>query len=628
MTSRPFIVKNGLVSNGPINGKVGTITGSDLDLSTGDYFNFTPTADTTFTFSNPASSDSVSRFALDLTGAAGTVGYQNIENLSVKQFIPRGGTLSLAWADDNTKIAVATYNGIGILGLETPGTFASTDKYLFDGYVQKEITSGSIQGMAFSPDGLKFYGSNGSTVYQYTLTTPFKLSTATYDSKSKSIGSGSKCIFFSNDGTKLFSGRSSNNMDVYTLSTAWDVSTAGTSTPFNHSAQTSSVYAGNISSDGTKMVIADASALYEYTLSTANDPSTAGFVQSHSETLTSSWGRAFSPEGDKYVMQTTTGNGGLKTITLSTPWDVSTASALSAQVNFPLPSNGPYGATFGDGGTRLYTWIFDYVYQYSLSEAYNLSTATYLGFRRDPGYSITTIYDMLWSPDGTKATFFGVQNTAEYIWTTACSTAWDITTALNAGSNYSGSIFSTFGGMSWGDSGNRLYIFAGDSDVYEYELSTPYTIYVGDNWSSVNPADSPNTAPTAVYFNENGTKMYLADTDSVFDRYSLGTAWDLSTYSYDSVTFSHGFYSADELKSSHFEDEGKLLVVVTESLHVIIFDTSGAGSDFTFTYPAAVEWPSGTAPTTPGSGQTDLLEFVTRDGGTTYLGYLRGDNFS
>jgi hypothetical protein len=43
--------------------KVGTITGSDVDASTGNYFAYTPTADTTFTFSNAPASGTATGFA-------------------------------------------------------------------------------------------------------------------------------------------------------------------------------------------------------------------------------------------------------------------------------------------------------------------------------------------------------------------------------------------------------------------------------------------------------------------------------------------------------------------------------------------------------------------------------------
>ena len=49
-----FVVKNGLQIGGGSSLKSGTIAGNaTLDLTSGNFFSHTPTADTTFVFSNP-----------------------------------------------------------------------------------------------------------------------------------------------------------------------------------------------------------------------------------------------------------------------------------------------------------------------------------------------------------------------------------------------------------------------------------------------------------------------------------------------------------------------------------------------------------------------------------------------
>jgi hypothetical protein len=45
---------------------------------------------------------------------------------------------------------------------------------------------------------------------------------------------------------------------------------------------------------------------------------------------------------------------------------------------------------------------------------------------------------------------------------------------------------------------------------------------------------------------------------------------------------------------------------------------TSSGSSYTITYPTSVNWTGGTAPTSPAVGETDVLTFTTRDGGTTY----------
>lgn len=49
----------------------------------------------------------------------------------------------------------------------------------------------------------------------------------------------------------------------------------------------------------------------------------------------------------------------------------------------------------------------------------------------------------------------------------------------------------------------------------------------------------------------------------------------------------------------------------------------------TITWPASVEWSSGNAPTlSTGSGDVDIITLMTRDGGTTWRGFISGQDFS
>jgi hypothetical protein len=47
------------------------------------------------------------------------------------------------------------------------------------------------------------------------------------------------------------------------------------------------------------------------------------------------------------------------------------------------------------------------------------------------------------------------------------------------------------------------------------------------------------------------------------------------------------------------------------------------GGAFAITWPVSVDWPGGTAPTLTAAG-VDQLVFTTRDGGTTYFGFVAG----
>ena len=135
----------------------------------------------------------------------------------------------------------------------------------------------------FKPDGTKMYmgGAGSDAIYEYDLSTAFDISTLSFN-QSQSISAQQTAIsglFFNSSGTKLIvSGTDSVQLDEYTLSTPWDISTE----THNRSATLSEMtYAMSVqlSPDGDKLwVIANIpDEVYEYDLSTAFDLSTIAY---------------------------------------------------------------------------------------------------------------------------------------------------------------------------------------------------------------------------------------------------------------------------------------------------------------------------------------------------------------
>jgi 6-phosphogluconolactonase (cycloisomerase 2 family) len=117
-------------------------------------------------------------------------------------------------------------------------------------------------------------GSTQDAIYQYTLSTAWDLSTASYASKSLSVASedtNPRGIFFKPDGSVLFvSGINDDEVLQYSLSTSWDLAT-GTFDNISFSVQSQDPQPHDVhfSTDGSKMyIVGDTyNSVYQYSTS-------------------------------------------------------------------------------------------------------------------------------------------------------------------------------------------------------------------------------------------------------------------------------------------------------------------------------------------------------------------------
>jgi sugar lactone lactonase YvrE len=153
------------------------------------------------------------------------------------------------------------------------------------------------------------------------------------------------------------------------------------------------------------------------------------------------------------------------------------------------------------------------------------------------------------------------------------------------------------------------------NSVHQYTLSTSFNLSTASYDSVSFSFSSQGAVPQGIAFNNDGTKMYMVESsnDSVH-QYNLSTAFDVSTAAYDNVSFSVA--SQDTLPSSIvFNNDGTKMYMAGTGNSIYEYSTA---TPATITYPSTLQWPSGTAPTSPSIGETDVLTFNTTDGGTTY----------
>jgi len=227
------------------------------------------------------------------------------------------------------------------------------------------------QGVAFNSDGTRMFvvGSSTDSVFQYSLSTGFDLSTASFTGTSFDVSgedSGPRGVAFNSDGTRMFVvGSSTDSVHQYSLSTGFGLSTASfTGTSFDVSGQSSSPAGVAFNSDGTRMFVVGSStdSVFQYSLSTGFNLSTASFT-----------GTSFGVSG-----QSTT----------------------------------PTGVAFNPDGTRMFVigTSSDRVFQYSLSTGFDLSTASFTGTSFDVSGQDINPRDVAFNPAGSGMFIIGADN--------------------------------------------------------------------------------------------------------------------------------------------------------------------------------------------------------------------------
>jgi sugar lactone lactonase YvrE len=399
-------------------------------------------------------------------------------------------------------------------------------------------------GIFFKPDGTRMFviGSTGDDVNEYSLSTAWDVSTATYVqnfsvSAQESVSSG---LFFKPDGTRMYiTGSSGDDVNEYSLSTAWDISTASFVQLFSVSTQDIGPTGLFFKPDGLKMYITGTSSdsVHEYSLSTAWDISTASFVQSFSISSLdiNPSDIFFKPDGTR--MYLIGQNSGVIEYKLSTPWNISTAS-FSSKAALNISEGSGAGLFFKDDGTELYiiSASIDAVVQLALEGAWvvvEVPTPSLVQSFSVVGQDTAPV-DLFFKPDGTKMYVLGFagDDVNEY----SLSTAWDISTASYV-QNFSVATEETAPtGLFFKDDGTRMYIIGQTgNDVNEYSLSTAWDISTASYVQNFSVA-TQETSPNGIFFKPDGTKMFvIGESGDDVNEYSLSTAWDISTASFVQV---------------------------------------------------------------------------------------------
>ena len=345
---------------------------------------------------------------------------------------------------------------------------------------------------------------------------------------------GPRELAFSSDGTKFFVvGYQGGDVGEYSMSTAWDVSTASYTDAFSVSSQEGYPHGLAFNTDGTKMFVSGYAGddVNEYTLSTGWDVSTASFVDSFdvSKQDIQPRGLAFSTDGTKMFISGAVGNT-IEEYTLSTGFDVSTSSHTDTMdvSGYDIHAR---GVTFNDDGTSMFYHgqQNDEIYDFSLSTAWDLSTNTYNDSISLPSFD-TGAEAIVFNNDGTKlfvsgnddntideytvSTGFELINTAP---TLSSSTPADGATGVAVDAN----IVLTFSETVDVESGNIVIKKSSDDSTVEtIDVTGSLVTGTGTTEITINPSTTLdgetgyyiNIAATA--FDDDSSNSYAGITDS------------------------------------------------------------------------------------------------------------------
>ena len=261
----------------------------------------------------------------------------------------------------------------------------------------------------------------------------YAIASASLLSGTYTVNANAGALTFKPDGTEMYYvGTNTDRVSRHTLSTAWDVSTGSFvgSSP-NTLSQVSNLTDVKFNNDGTKMYMADrngatANTIYQYSLSTAWDVDTASY-DNKSYVFTSVLTGddlncfVFNADGTAVYLAEHSPSSNIYQFTLSTAFDISTASYANKTLSLSsVASNGSVGRQyfqFTNDGTKLFlihtfhpAGFVGKIYEYSLTTAYDISTASHTSVTYTPAGITTGRSAIAFKPDGSKMFIMGTDN--------------------------------------------------------------------------------------------------------------------------------------------------------------------------------------------------------------------------
>ena len=226
-------------------------------------------------------------------------------------------------------------------------------------------------------------------------------------------------------------------------------------------------------------------------------------------------------------------------------WNLDNSGLETSSPSMNPENNLPHGLYFKPDGTRYYmigsTHANEAIFEYSMTTPWDVSTATYTGNQldlTDPNWTADAWRSVTFSPDGYR--IWTTNEDAENVKEWNLGTAWDVTTWDTSSKGYMTN-FDLSGyetkpqGHAFSTDGLKLYVIGQQNQtVFEFNLSSSFSLgSITSVSQSFNVSSSMAVSETkfnGISFKPDGTSMFTVgqQRDMVYEH-RLSNAWDVST---------------------------------------------------------------------------------------------------
>lgn len=409
---------------------------------------------------------------------------------------------------------------------------------------------------------------------------------ATYASKSydSSEATSVNSIDFNQEGTKMFMCGQGDTIYQYTLSTAWDISTASyDSISKDLSSISSTLSQSQWSEDGMSLFLRDGNNIIyrvrtnkAYSIQGLSDDQHQSYDVSGFEELSTSWGFQVCKNGHRLIVSSRSNglssDGVIVQFNLSTANDLDTISYSSSQQMKKWFSGVSNIADFklNKQGTKAYLADREnnQVTEFDLKIPYEIREMERSGNDIDVSSEITLVGFITISPDGTQVYAKGIDavdtnDFYQYSVSAGERSGGDISTAADLSSSKDVSVQGGVEALCFDWFGDHLY-FGNGNEVRQLNCSTRYDVAgstVDSNITINTNTDASETAIVSMKMRPDGKRFYVVGTaQNAILEYIVYDPWDLESAVFNK-TYDISKSGEGNVAGIAFSNDGRTLIV-------------------------------------------------------------------